>query len=121
MIGLLMMLAAADVPMRFGSGYATGEMLDKACHQPDRTACIEYVTGAADTLSYLESTDNMLRAVFLPRDLTKAGLADAVVAYISKRPEQKHMLAGSVVFRALYAVYPDPKEIIERRLNDLPK
>jgi hypothetical protein len=28
MIGLAMMLAAAtDVPMRFGSGYATGEMV----------------------------------------------------------------------------------------------
>jgi hypothetical protein len=121
MIGLAMMLAAADLPMRFGSGYTTGEMLDHACRQRDRTACLEYITGAADTLSYLESTDNMLRAVCLPRDLTKAGLADVVVAYLSKRPEQKHMLAGSVVFGALYAAFPCPKDEIERGLGNTPK
>jgi len=121
MIGLAIMLAAAEVPMRFGSGYTTGEMLHQACRQQDRTACLEYITGAADTLSYLESTDNMLRAVCLPRDLTKAALADVVVAYLGKHPEQKYMLAGSVVFGALYAAYPCPKEEIERGLGDMPK
>lgn len=123
MIGLAMMLAAAttDAPMRFGSGYTTGEMLDQACRQTDRTACIEYITGAADTLSYLESTDNMLRAVCPPRDLTKAALSDVVVAYLRKRPEQKYMLAGSVVFGALYAAYPCPKDEIERGLSNTPK
>lgn len=121
MIGLAMMLAAADVPMRLGSGFTTGEMLNQACRQSDRTACVEYITGAADTISYLESTDNMLRAVCLPRDTTKGGLVDVVVAYIGKRPDQKSMLAGSVVFGALYAAFPCSKDEIERGLDNVPK
>ena len=105
MIGLAMMLAAADVPVRVGYGHATGEMLYQTCQQTDQTACIEFVTGAADMISYLELTDNMLRAVCQPPAMSKDKLVSVVVAFLDSHPEQRRTLAGSVVFGALYEAY----------------
>jgi len=121
MIGLLMMLAATDAPIRLGYGYTTGEMLYQACQKLDRTACLEYITGVSDTVSYLESTDNMLRAVCQPPGMPRDKLVDVVLAYLDKHPDQKRTLAGSVVFGALYAAYPCPKDEIERGLGGMPK
>ena len=119
MIGLAMMLAAADGPPRLGYAYMTGEMLYQACHDTgtDRAICLEYIAGVSDAVSNLENTDNMLRAVCKPPEVTKDQLADTVLAYFERHPDYRRVLAAGAVIGALIEKYPCPKEETQRGLK----
>jgi hypothetical protein len=105
-------LASGSVPALAGGFDSGNDLLDdcsaKSGDNPVKAgACLGYVTGVADVLGGGTVIDG-IRACFVTA--TTGQLKDVVLRYLNEHPETRHLVAASLVARALSEAFPCPKK-----------
>lgn len=98
----------ADPPSAASWTFNSGEDLRMLCNTTDtrtglgrayRGFCMGYIKGIGEVLDHQDH-------IHLPANLTNGQLYDSVMAWLSKRPEQRHVAALDVIYLALRERFP---------------
>jgi Rap1a immunity proteins len=106
MIGLLMMLAAADNSFL---AFETGNQLYSRCQQDRRGSCTAFVVGVSDTIETVQSDVGRKAVICKDEGVTKSQITDVVIKHLSDHPETRHDAAARIVILALSKAFPCPK------------
>ena len=87
--------------------FYTGNMLLEGCQADDighRNACVGYVMAVTDVVDAIGSLHGWRACI--PHSVTGNQVTDIALAYIEDAPEERHLVAHSLIARALADAFP---------------
>lgn len=92
-----------------GGAFLTGNDLLARC-ETNRSACINYVLGVSDALSFFEDAGASKSFICTTTNVTAGQMTDVVIKYLKDNPAVRNQGAAGLTWSALTDAFPCPKK-----------